>query len=307
MQISFYYDKVASVINMTKQLKGSLSILLATVIWGSTFVAQSVGVEKIGPFTFLALRCYLAVAVLLPVVFLKSRQNFSSNIKEKRLWLAAIPCGIALFVATGLQQLGLMYTTAGKSGFITAMYLLLVPIFGLFLKKRLRLILIPSILLASAGLYLLSGAKMNDLNLGDILTFGCAIAFAVQILIVDQMAQKVDSIRLNMVQSLVCALISTIFMIFEKPNGHDILSCWLPLGYAGILSMGVAYTLQIVGQKALEPTTASLLMSFESIFAALSGWLVLNEVFTLPEGIGCALVFTGILLSQIPIRKKAPV
>ncbi len=292
---------------MTKQLKGTLSLLLATVIWGSTFVAQSVGVEKIGPFTFLALRCFLAVAVLLPVCFFKNRQSFSVQIKNPKLWRAAVPCGIALFVATALQQLGLMYTTAGKSGFITAMYILLVPIFGMFLRRQPRKILILSILLAITGLYLLSGAGITEINLGDILTFGCAIAFAVQILLLDRVAQQLDSISLNMAQSLVCALLSTVFMAFEAPNAGDILSCWLPLGYAGILSMGVAYTLQIVGQKALEPTTASLLMSFESIFAALSGWLILNEILTLAEGIGCALVFIGILLSQIPIRKKAPV
>ena len=306
MQLPFWCDKVTPVMKMTKQWKGTLSILLATIIWGSTFVAQSVGVEKIGPFTFLALRCYLAVAVLLPVIFLKNRRNFLAQLKNPELWVAAIPCGIALFVATALQQLGLIYTSAGKSGFITAMYLLLVPIFGLFLRRRPRKILILSILLATVGLYLLSGARLEEINIGDILTFGCAIAFAVQILLVDRMAPQADSVSLNMAQSLVCAVISTVFMIFETPNTRDILSCWLPLCYAGMLSMGLAYTLQIVGQKALEPNTASLLMSFESIFAALSGWLILGEVFTLPEGIGCALVFIGILLSQIPIRKKAP-
>ena len=291
---------------MSKQIKGSLSILLATIIWGSTFVAQSVGVEKIGPFSFLAIRSFLAVLALLAVLFIRNPKKFTSIIADKKLWKAGIPCGMALFVATALQQVGLIYTTAGKGGFITAMYIVLVPILGLFLKQKPPKTAGISVVIAAAGLYLISGAGMTAINIGDVLMFLCAVAFAVQILIMDRVAGELNSMAFNMSQALVCSVISGIFMLFtEELVMADILSCWLPLCYAGILSMGVAYTLQIVGQKSLEPTTASLLMSFESVFAAISGALILHERFTLTEGIGCVLVFGAILLSQIPNKVKS--
>lgn len=290
---------------MTKQMKGSVSILLATVIWGSTFVAQSVGVEKIGPFSFLTLRGLLAVLALLTAIFIRHGKKATAILANPRLWLAGIPCGAALFVATALQQIGLIYTTAGKAGFITAMYLLLVPIFGLFLKKKPPKTVGICVIIATVGLYLISGAGITGINIGDLLMLGCAAAFAVQILIVDHAAANLDSMALNMAQTLVCAVISGVFMLFTEQLHFDaMLSCWFPLVYAGVLSMGVAYTLQIVGQKQLEPTTASLLMSFESVFAAVSGWLLLNESFTLSEAIGCTLVFGAIILSQIPIKAK---
>lgn len=289
---------------MSKQIKGSLALLLATVIWGSTFVAQSVGVEQIGPMTFLAVRGYLAVLVLLPTVYLRDRKDFRLKMTDPKLWKAGAVCGAALFVATALQQIGLMYTTAGKGGFITAMYIILVPIFGLFLKKKPPRSAFISVVVAAIGLYLLSGAGASSVNIGDVLMLLCAVAFSVQILILDRVAGELDSIALNMAQSLVCAVISTFFMFTEDNTLPQILSCWLPLCYAGILSMGVAYTLQIVGQKSLEPTTASLMMSFESVFAAISGWLILNETLTPTELIGCVMVFGAIIFSQIPFKSK---
>lgn len=295
---------------MRQQLKGSLTLILATIIWGSTFVAQSVGVEKIGPFSFLAIRSMLAVLFLLLVLFITKRKEFVKIITNPRLWKAGIPCGIALFAATGFQQVGLIYTTAGKAGFITTMYIVLVPIFGMFIKRKPPKTVGISVILAAIGLYLISGAGVQSINIGDVLMLCCAVAFAVQILIVDRVAGELDSMALNIAQALVCSVISGIVMLFtEEVVVADVLSCWFPLCYAGILSMGVAYTLQIVGQKQLEPTTASLLMSFESVFAAISGWLLLNELFTLTEGIGCILVFGAIILTQIPIKKtkKAPV
>lgn len=294
---------------MSKQLKGSLSIILATVIWGSTFVAQSVGVESIGPFSFLSIRCFLAVIALLLVLFLRNRNDFVKILTDPRLWKAGIPCGIALFAATALQQIGLIYTTAGKGGFITAMYIIIVPIMGLFLKQKPPKTVGISVVIAALGLYLISGAGFTAINIGDVLMLGCAVAFAVQILIMDRVAGDLNSMALNMSQALVCAVISGICALcFEELDMGNILDCWFPLAYAGVLSMGVAYTLQIVGQKSLEPTTASLLMSFESVFAAISGWLLLNESFTLTEGIGCVLVFGAIILSQLPVKniKKAP-
>ena len=290
---------------MSKQFKGSLSIILATVIWGSTFVAQSVGVDHVGPFTFLSIRCFLAVAMLLLVLFLFNRKDFFKILTDVRLWKAGIPCGIALFAATALQQVGLIYTTAGKGGFITPMYIIMVPIFGLFLKQKPPKMVGISVVIAAVGLYLISGAGFAAINIGDVLMLLCAVAFAVQILIMDRVAGELNSMALNMSQALVCAVVSGVCaLIFDSTTWQGILDCWFPLCWAGIMSMGIAYTLQIVGQKSIEPTTASLLMSFESVFAAISGWLLLNESFTLTEGIGCVLVFAAIMLTQIPAKNK---
>ena len=290
---------------MSKQIKGSLSIILATIIWGSTFVAQSVGVDHVGPFTFLSLRCFLAVAMLLMVLFLRSRKDFNKILSAPRLWKACIPCGVALFAATALQQIGLIYTTAGKGGFITTMYILIVPIFGMFLKQKPPKTVGISVVIAAVGLYLISGAGFTAINIGDVLMLLCAVAFAVQILIMDRVAGELNSMALNMSQALVCAVISGVCaLIFDTTTWQGILDCWFPLCWAGIMSMGIAYTLQIVGQKSIEPTTASLLMSFESVFAAISGALLLGEKFTLTEGIGCALVFGAIMLTQIPLNSK---
>jgi len=296
------------VINMKNQVKGIFSILFATVIWGSAFIAQSVGMDHIGPFTFQAIRCGLAVVFLLPISFLfeKERHIFIKKWADPHLWKTGIVCGIALFVAADLQQIGLVYTNAGKAGFITAMYIVLVPILGLFLKQKPPLSAWISVAIAVTGLYLLSCVGVTEVNIGDILLFGCAMGFAVQITLVDRMAGVLDGIRLNCVQSLVCSLLSAVFMFAtEQPQLDNILNCWLPLSYAGILSMGVAYTLQIVGQKELNPTAASLLMSLESVFAALFSWLLLHERMSAYEFAGCILVFIGVIISQIPTKKKA--
>ena len=297
--------KFPSVMKMSKQLKGSLSIILATIIWGSTFVAQSVGVDHVGPFSFLALRSFLAVFALLLVLFLRNRKDFVEILTDVRLWKAGIPCGVALFAATALQQIGLIYTTAGKGGFITTMYIIMVPIFGLFLKQKPAKTIWVSVVLAAVGLYLISGAGLTAINIGDVLMLLCAVAFAVQILIMDRVAGQLNSMALNMSQALVCAVVSGVCaLIFDSTTWQGILNCWFPLCWAGIMSMGIAYTLQIVGQKSIEPATASVLMSFESVFAAISGALLLHERFTLTEGIGCALVFGAIMLTQIPVKTK---
>lgn len=301
--------KWAAVIKMSNKCKGTLTLLLATAIWGSTFVAQSVGVDMIGPYTFLAIRCILAVIVLLPVIWFRNKRKFLSVLADKRLWKAGAICGTSLFAATALQQLGLMYTSAGKSGFITAMYIVLVPVFGLIIGKKPPNLIWISIVVATAGLYFLSGSGVTSVNIGDVLTLGCAVAFAVQILLLDRFAGDLDCVALNMVQSLVCGLIAFAITLFaETVVISDVLNCWLPLAYAGVLSMGVAYTLQIVGQRLLDPSTASVMMSFESVFAVVSGWLVLNEQLTLTEGIGCTLVFVAILLPQFHIdRPQSPI
>ena len=293
---------------MKSQLKGTASLLLATIIWGSAFIAQSVGMEHIGPFTFQAVRCGLAVLFLIPcsLLFERDKSQFLSRWLDPKLWKVGSICGIALFAAAGLQQVGLLYTTAGKAGFITAMYIVLVPILGLLIGKKPPITAWISVTIAVAGLYLLSCIGVNEVNKGDLMLLACALCFAVQITLVDSLAGDLDGIRLNCVQSLVCSLLSAVMMFSaEAPNAQNIAACWLPLGYAGILSMGVAYSLQIVGQKSLEPTRASLIMSLESVFAVLFGWLQLHETMASYELLGCGLVFAAVILSQIPIKKKA--
>lgn len=292
---------------MKNNLRGSIALLAATVIWGSAFIAQSVGMEYIEPFTFQAVRCFLAVLFLLPVIFLfdLDKKAYFKNWADPKLWKTGLVCGAALYVAAGLQQVGLVYTSAGKAGFITAMYIVLVPILGMFLKNKPSPAAWVSVGLAVAGLYLLSCVGVTEINVGDLCLMGCALFFAIQITLVDRMAGNLDGIRLNCIQSLVCAVLSAVTMLaLEKPDLQNIVSCWLPLGYAGVLSMGIAYTLQIVGQKYVEPTPASLIMSLESVFAVLFGWLLLHETMAIHEICGCILVFSGVILSQIPSRKK---
>ena len=294
------------VIKMKKQLTGVAFLAVAALIWGSTFVAQSVGMDKVGPFTFQAVRCALAVLFLLPVIALfeiRDIKNYFRRWLDKKLWLAGILCGLALFIAASLQQVSLVDTDAGKAGFLTALYIVLVPVIGFFLGRRLPLPTIISIVLAVIGLYLLSCVGVTTIRTGDLLLLGCALAFAVQITLIDRLGKDVDGLRLNCIQCLVVTILSTIFMFgTEEPHLPDILACWLPIGYAGILSMGVAYSLQVLGQQRLEPTAASLIMSLESVVAAITGWLILRESMTSVELWGCCLVFAAVILSQIPTK-----
>lgn len=283
--------------------------MLGTFIWGMAFIAQSVGMETIGPFTFQAIRCMLGVIFLFLVTFFfdwkigmrASLQKWNS----KKLWISGIICGTALFAATSLQQVGLVYTAPGKAGFLTAMYIVLVPVLGIFVHRKPGINAVVSVLLALVGLYLLSFTDMGSINIGDILLSGCALAFAVQILLIDRFAPDLDGLRLNCVQSLVVSLLSVpcIFLNRETVGLQTILDCWLPLGFAGIFSMGVAYSMQIIGQKRLDPTAASLIMSLESVFAALGGWLILHNTMTPSELTGCTLVFAGVIVSQVPVHK----
>lgn len=293
---------------MKNKFKGAVSLFAATLIWGTAFVAQSVGMECIGPFTFQAIRCGLAVLFLVPLSFLLEIPRGGPRATlarwgNKKLWKAGMICGGALFVAASLQQVGLVYTDAGKAGFLTAMYIVLVPILGLFLGRKVTKSAVFSIVMAVIGLYLLSCLGVSRVNIGDLLLMGCALGYAVQILCVDCFAMDVDGLRLNCIQALVASVLSVPFMVLtEEINLAAILSCTLPLLYAGVMSMGVAYTLQIVGQQHMEPTGASLIMSLESVIAVLSGWLILKETMTGPEILGCCLVFAAVILSQLPDR-----
>lgn len=297
---------------MKKQFKGSLLLLLATVIWGSAFVSQSVGMDHIGPFTFQAARCFLAFLGLLPVIlisdcFKKGNKGFFKRWADPTLWKAGLLCGIPLFLACNLQQVGLVDTDAGKSGFLTAMYIVIVPVLGIFLKRKPTVMVPISVGVAVVGLYFLSCVGVTQINTSDLLTIGCALMFAVQIIFVDIFAKDTDALRLNAIQALVCSVLSGIVMIFtEQPTWAGITACALPLAHTGLLSMGLAYYLQIIGQKDLDTTPAALIMSLESVFAAVFGVLILKETMTGWEILGCALVFAAVILSQIPVGKKTP-
>ena len=296
-----------------KKLQGSFMLVFATLLWGSTFVAQSTGMDYIGPFTFLAIRNMMGAAFLFLLSFVTDRISKSDKTSKERwldpkLWKAALLCGTPLFVAAGLQQVGIVNTDPGKSGFLTAMYIVFVPILGIFLKKKPSKWIPVSVVLGVVGLYFLSCVGVTSIRLSDLLLIGCAIVYAIQILCVDIFAPELDSVRLNCLCCTITCVLATIVTIFlETPTWDAVNGCWGSLLYAGILSSGIAFTLQMAGQKHVEPSTASLLMSLESVFAVLSGWLVLGDVLNIWESIGCVLIFIAILLSQIPDRKKTKV
>lgn len=298
---------------MKEKIQGSICLFATTLIWGSAFIAQSVGMDHIGPFTFQFFRCTLAILFLIPVSFLfeAGKCSLAESVrrwKDPVLWKNGFICGLALFAGQSLQQIGLVYTDAGKAGFITAMYIVLVPIIGLFLGKRLLMNDCISVALAVVGLYLLSCTGASGINIGDICLVGCALGFAAQITLVDRFAKDIDGFRLNCVQAVTVTTLSIPFMFAtERVVMQDVLNCWLPLCYAGVMSMGVAYSLQIIGQKHLPPTEASLIMSLESVIAALCGWAFLKERMTILELTGCALVFIAVILSQLPMQKAEKV
>ncbi|MBE6954930.1 MAG: DMT family transporter [Ruminococcaceae bacterium] len=293
---------------MTKQVKSTLILLFCAFLWGSTFVAQSAGMEYIEPFTYLCCRSVIGCAflsVFMPLFdSLRKTNRAKLKLNHRKLMIAGLACGVVLFTASAFQQFGICYTTVGKSGFITAMYILLVPVLGLFLRKKVPPIVWGCIAIAVVGLYLLCINEALSVNIGDFLTLICAVCFSVHILVIDHF-DMVDGIRLSRMQFAVTAILSAIAMfIFEQPSWSAIVTCWGPILYAGILSSGVAYTLQIIGQQGANPTVASIAMSMESVFSVLCGWLILNEGLSARELIGCILMFAAIILCQIPIPSK---
>ncbi len=297
-------------IKMKKKLRGSIFLLLATIIWGSAFVSQSLGMDHIGPFSFQAVRCAIAVIGMLPVVFIADwrmgeHKQFFQKWADPKLWKSGILCGIPLFLACNLQQVGLVDTDAGKSGFLTAMYIVIVPVIGIFLKKKPTIMVPISVTLAVAGLYCLSCVSVTRMNTGDLLTLGCALMFAIQITFIDIMVLNTDALRLNTIQALVCSVLSFCIVGFTETITWDgVIGCAIPLLHTGLLSMGAAYSLQILGQKDLDSSPAALIMSLESVFAAIFGALILKETMNGWETVGCILVFSAVILSQIPIKKK---
>ena len=296
---------------MKNKLRGSACLVTAVLIWGSAFIAQSVGMEKIGPFTFQTFRNFLAILFLIPMatVFDLGKCNVRESMekwKNPKLWKAGLLCGLALFCAASFQQVGLQYTDAGKAGFITAMYIVVVPLLGFFVKRRPPKTALISVVLAVVGLYLLSAVGVSQINKGDLLLMGCALGYAFQIMGVELFGSDLDGIRLNCIQVLVTFVFSAVMMFAtETFKMADVLSSLGPIAYAGILSTGIAFSLQIVGQKDLEPTAASVIMSMESVVAVICGAVFLKETMTVWEISGCVLMFLALTISQLPERKKA--
>ena len=287
-----------------KKLGNSLLLLLTATIWGSAFVAQSVGMEHVGPFTFTFSRSIIGGMVLLPCILLlgKWKKGFATKVE----WIGGICCGIALCVASNFQQVGMQYTTVGKAGFITALYVVLVPIFGIFMKKRVSLLIWGCVAVSVAGLYLLcmpAGAFV--LAFGDLLVLLCAVLFSVHILVIDHFSPKGDGVVISCIQFFTCGILSGIPMLFfEHPSVGSMLDAKWSILYAGVLSSGVAYTLQVVAQKNVNPTVASLIMCLESVVAVLAGWIILGQGMTSREIWGCALMFAAIVVAQLPVPEK---
>lgn len=296
-----------------KQFRSSLLLLLTAVIWGVAFVAQSAGMEHVGPFTFNATRSIIGGLVLLPVIFVMDRKKSGEEKAAEKangriLLLGGICCGVALAVASAFQQIGIQYTTVGKAGFITAMYIVIVPLLGMFFKKKVRLLVWIAVAIAVAGMYLLCMNESFSVGAGDLLVMICALCFAVHILVIDHFSPKVDGIIMSCIQFFVAGLVSAVpALLFEQPSFPQILAAWMPILYAGAMSSGVGYTLQVVAQKNVNPTLASLIMSLESVVSVLAGWLLLNQQLSSKELLGCALVFCAIVLAQLPEKKSETV
>ncbi|MCH5304525.1 MAG: DMT family transporter [Ruminococcus sp.] len=294
---------------MLKNLKGNFILFIAALIWGTCFVAQSEGMDFVEPFTYNATRTLIGGLTLLPVIFcfkfLGKKKETREKLNIKVSLIGGVFCGLALCVASSLQQIGIVYTTAGKSGFITALYVIIVPLFQLVCGKNQPKRIWICVALAILGFYLLCIKGDFTVSVGDLLTLGCACVFAVHITVIDRFLKKgADGMIMSCVQFWVAGLIMLIPMfMFETPSIEGIYNARYTILYAGVLSSGIAYTLQIIGQRFTAPTTATLIMSLESVFAALSGWLILGEQLSFKEFFGCALVFIAVIVAQIEIPK----
>ena len=301
---------------MSKKMKSNILLLLTAFIWGSAFVAQKSGMDYIEPFTYNGIRTFIGGLVLIPVIIFFTKKNNRQNGTEEKVFdfekdkiaiIDGICCGLALFVASSLQQFGVSYTTAGKAGFITTLYVVFVPILSLLLRKKVRPIMWICVALGAVGLYLLCMTDASfSLQFGDMLVLLCAVAFAVHILVIDHFSPKADGVKISCVQFLVSGVLGIICMfIFETPDLGNILACWLPILYAGVLSCGVAYTLQVVAQADADPTAASLILCLESVFAVISGAILLHESMSPRELMGCAVIFAAVIISNLPEKKAS--
>ena len=297
-------------------VKNSLLLLLTALIWGAAFVSQKAGMDYVGPFTYNGVRSILGGLVLLPVIPLLDKLRAKGGVPYEKgtrrsILLGGVFCGLALFAGSSLQQLGIAIqdpaTNVGKAGFITAGYTVIVPVFGLFLKKRSPASVWAGVGIAAAGFFFLSlmdgllAGQGLGLGLSDLLLLLCAVAFSVHILIIDRFSPLADGVRMSCIQFFVCGALCMPFMLFgEKPAVSDILACRLPIAYAGIMSCGVAYTLQVVAQKGVHPAVASLLLSLESVFSVLAGYVLMpGSALSTWELLGCALVFAAVVLVEL--------
>lgn len=300
-------------------MQSNIMLLITAFIWGSAFVAQSAAMDHLGPFAFNGIRLIVGCIALLPAIYFlgklggnKSKElpktAAEKQIERKVLIMGGISCGMALFVASSLQQIGLsLGADAGKSGFITSLYIVIVPIFGIFLGKKVRPIVWLSVALGALGLYLLSIKGDLTFETGDFFVFLCAFAFSAHILIIDHFSPKTDGVKLSCIQFLFSGIACLIVMCFTEIGTFtmaDVWACAFPILYAGVMSSGVAYTLQILAQKHAEPSIASLLMSLESVFAVICGFLILNEVLNTREIFGCIIMFVGVILAQLPSKEE---
>ena len=295
-----------------------LLLLLAALIWGVAFVAQSVGMDYMGPFTFNGARFLMGSAVLVPVILFRRKKadpaggrqvrTDRSGAKEnagKAALMGGVCCGLALCPAALFQQFGILYTTVGKAGFITTLYIILVPLAGIFMKKTPSSRIWTGAVLAAFGFYLLCIKEGFSLSRGDALVFIGSVLFPVRILVIDHFSPKADGVELSCIQFLTAGVISSVLaFVFEKPELSALAEGIIPLAYAGILSSGVAYTLQVIGQRDTDPAVASLLLSMESVFSVLAGWMLLGQALSARELMGCALVFGAVILVQLPTGKR---
>ena len=284
-----------------KHLRSNLILLSAALIWGCAFIAQSVGMRYIGPWTFDSIRCLIGGITL----FAARRTILKKADMTRNTLIGGLCCGFVLTFAMYTQQTGIIYTSVGKAGFMTALYVILVPVLSMFTGKRVTLQVWVSAVIALFGFYLLSHPEDLSLGQGERLLLISAFLFAVHIMVIDHFAPKADGVLMSEIQFFTAGVLSAVPMAaIERPASGAILAAAAPILYAGVLSSGVAYTLQIVGQKDADPTIATLLLSMEAVFAAAAGYLILHEVLTAGELFGCTLVFVGIILAQIPLKRN---
>jgi drug/metabolite transporter (DMT)-like permease len=285
------------------KIKSDLILLVAAMIWGFAFVAQRVGMEYVGPFTFNGVRFLLGSLVLLPFLFCRKKKQLvivnDKNIR-KQIVAGSILTGLILFCGAALQQVGIQYTTAGKAGFITGLYVIFVPVVAIFFGQKTRIIVWIGVILSALGLYLLSITHGFHMATGDFLVFLCAICFTGHVLMIAWLSPKTDSLYLAVIQFSICAMINLVLaFIVEKVIWEKITEAFIPLLYGGVLSVGVAYTMQVVAQKKAHPAYASIIFSLEAVFAALGGWLILDEHLSLRALTGCAIMLSGMIIVQI--------
>ena len=317
---------------MNRQLRGSIMLFMTAFIWGTAFVAQKSGMDTISPVAFNGIRTLIGGVSLLPVIaFMNMRRGakagsasdepaaadraLAEKQEKKLLWIGGICCGLFLMAAGNVQQIGMFYTTAGKTGFVTALYVIIVPIAGLFLKKKIRPIFWACVAASAVGLYLLcipADGGFGEINKGDVIVFICAFLFAGHILCIDYFSPKVDGVKMSCIQFFVAGGVSCLLMFiidpalgFTLPDLADLQAGWFQLFYAGVMSCGVAYTFQVVAQADVNPTLASMLLCLESVFAVLAGAVLLGEGMGAREIIGCVLMFAAILVAQLPSKEDA--